>query len=128
MINNPAARRKRRWATIAESILAFEIEDELVETCSVHDDPLALACQVASELMRRYDAELPNIPNGAWFFPVSDEDRTELDYLRKLAPGSPEWSGQANQFADYICKYLPADEGFLVAMKAARHFRVRLRP
>ncbi len=128
MTHNPAARRKRHWATVAESIQRFEIEDELVETCSAHADPLGLACQVASELMRRYDAELPRTPNGAWVFPVLEEERTELDCARKLAPRSSEWNGEAKQVADHICKYLPADEGFLIAMAAARYFRVRLRP
>ncbi len=128
MTKNPAARRKRLWAIVAESIQRFEIEDELVEACSAHADPLGLACQVASELMRRYDAELPSIPNGAWVFPVLEEERKELDCARKLAPRSSEWNGEAKQVADHICKYLPADEGFLVAMAAVRHFRVMSPP
>ncbi len=126
--SNPAARRKRCLASIAESIRRFEIEDDLLRTCSADADPLGLAAEAASELMRRYYADLPSIPDGAWVFPITDRDRAELRQHLKSATRSTECRAAAKSLADDICKHLPSDEAFGVAMAVFRYLDMRGRP
>jgi hypothetical protein len=125
--NNPAARRNRRHSTIRQIGQRWETEDELVRTCAEHSSPLALAYEIALELLRRSDAELPSIPEGSWVYLVSKNERDELGCCLNLIPSCADTKILAEKTADRICEVLPSDEAFLVAMQAFRPLRARTR-
>jgi hypothetical protein len=116
--------RRGRYDSLERIEQRWEIENELVRTCSADSNPALLAAEVAAEFLRRYDAELSRMPAEAWGWLVTIEERAELKACFNSHRVSPECASAAKLIADGIHKQLLSDEAFMVAMAAVRHLRV----
>jgi|KBSMisStaDraftv2_1062788.scaffolds.fasta_scaffold838746_2 hypothetical protein len=119
----PYSYRKNR--PIPASLRLFDAEDRIVEICVGHPQGLALACEIAAEAIRQYDAELPSIPNNACLFIVTERDRAELRRLLAQQPRSLGLTEQATQIIGELSRKVTCDELFLAAFKALNYVAFR---